>query len=142
MHVRRLVSDPRFYYLIAYFDKKTMSFRDPLFLVPSSEVHKHAMPRIIGQRWHFTFQASLKPGARDYFSRFRETRADAGRVLLRIIREPERLQTTRANDTVLPNVKGVLWVHTRQPVAAQNRRRREVSTVANLWLAGRESYFN
>ena len=40
----RLVSNPHFYYLFGFFDKEAMAFRSPMFLVPSKEVHRHAMP--------------------------------------------------------------------------------------------------
>jgi hypothetical protein len=90
VHARRLVSDPRFYYLFGFFDRKTMTFRDPMFLVPSAVVHQYAMPRLVKGRWRFTFQASLKLGARDRFSPYRVNRDDLGKALLKILEQLER----------------------------------------------------
>jgi hypothetical protein len=119
VHARRLVSDPRFYYLFGFFDRKTMTFRDPLFLVPSIVVHKHAMPRLVDGRWRFTFQASLKPGARDFFSRYRVSKDEVGKVLLAIIDELERQSSARPSDAgAVAQLAGLLWV------LPKNRRRR------------------
>lgn len=107
----RLLNDRRFYYFFGFFDKKTMTFRDPVFLVPSTEVHKHAMPRIVRGRWHFTFQASMKSGARDRFSLYRVSTHAVGKQLLQIIRELEHQETARrsgiAHLAILPDL---LWV--------------------------------
>jgi len=64
----KLVSHPNFYYCFAYFDIKTLGFADPLFIVPSTEVHKHASPHLEGDRWTFNFGASLDPNSHDHWS--------------------------------------------------------------------------
>jgi hypothetical protein len=111
VHAGRLVSDPHFYYLFGFFDRKTMTFRDPLFLVPSIVVHQHAMPRLVGGRWRFTFQASLKPGARDYFSRYRVSRDEVGKVLLGILDQLEGQPTARTSAAAsVGKLANVLWV--------------------------------
>lgn len=111
VHVGHLVSDPHFYYLFAFFDRATMTFRDPLFLVPSTVVHKHAQPKRVGDRWHFNFQASLKPGARDQFSPYRVTRDRLGKVLLDIIDQLERsMRADRLEASALDGLDDVLWV--------------------------------
>ena len=114
VHAKKLFSDPRFYYLFAFFDKKTMTFRDPIFLVPSAVVHHHAMPRLVGGRWRFTFQASLKPDARDFFSRYRVTRAILGKALLKVIRdlEAQQRQALLRTPVALPE-GGILVTHAR-----------------------------
>jgi hypothetical protein len=115
VHARRLVSDPRFYYLFGFFDRKTMTFRDPLFLVPSVVVHKHAMPRLVDGRWRFTFQASLKPGARDRFSPYRVTRDELGRVLLGILEELDHQEVASwPYAAPLDQVADVIWVRSRR----------------------------
>lgn len=122
VHARRLVSDPRFYYLFGFFDKKTMTFRDPMFLVPSDVVHKHAMPRLVDGRWRFTFQASLKPGAKDRFSPYRVSRNQLGKALLKIIDQLERQQGTTRATAPLDQVADVIWV--------RPKRRRQVKRKA------------
>lgn len=123
VHAKKLFSDPRFYYLFAFFDKTTMTFRDPIFLVPSAVVHQHAMPRLVGGRWRFTFQASLKPDARDFFSRYRVTRSTLGKQLLKVIRQLEAQQRNASLRMPLTlALDGVLWVQPRPRRRAQRRR--------------------
>src|SRR5205823_9749690 len=57
----RLLSHPNFYYFFAHLDTVTMRLADSVFIVPSIEVHKHAMPNLHGHTWQFQFQASLDP---------------------------------------------------------------------------------
>ena len=56
-----LISHPNFWYFFGYFDMKAMAFANPVFIVPSAEVHSHASPRLERDRWTFTFSASLDP---------------------------------------------------------------------------------
>jgi hypothetical protein len=42
----RLISHPNFWYFFGYFDMKVMAFANPVFVVPSAEVHSHAAPRL------------------------------------------------------------------------------------------------
>src|SRR5690349_8635295 len=53
----RVVNNPFYWYLIAYLDPKLMRFGDPVFLIPSTELHKHANPKRQGAFWHFTLVA-------------------------------------------------------------------------------------
>src|SRR5689334_22918546 len=111
VHAGQLVSDPHFYYLFGLFDRKIQTFRDPLFLVPSIVVHRHAMPRLVDGRRRFTFQASLKPGARAYFSRCSVSRDEVVKVLLAIIAELERIPTARGSAAGdVEATANVLWV--------------------------------
>ena len=57
----RLISHPNFWYFFGYFDMKAMAFANPVFIVPSAEVHSHAAPHLDGDRWTFNFGASLDP---------------------------------------------------------------------------------
>ena len=122
VHAKKLVNDPRFYYLFAFFDKKTMTFRDPIFLVPSAVVHQHAMPRLVGGRWRFTFQASLKPDARDFFSRYRVTRATLGKELLKVIRDLEAQQRTSSLRMSLGlTLEAGLWIQPRRRTSLRRK---------------------
>jgi len=113
---RSLVSSPHFWYFFGFFDEDTMEFRDPVFLVPSHEVHKHAQPRLIGGHWYFMFAASLKPGAKDKWSRWRVQRADVGRRLLEILRTLERRKAAASlTGRGLQRVgDGIIWVRARR----------------------------
>jgi len=52
LHIRftvlkdRLVTHPNFWYFFAYMDPRIMRFADPVFIVPSAEIHKHAIPHL------------------------------------------------------------------------------------------------
>jgi hypothetical protein len=61
----RLISHPNFWYYFGYFDMKAMAYKDPVFVVPSEEVHSHAAPHLDGDRWTFNFSASLDPASQD-----------------------------------------------------------------------------
>jgi hypothetical protein len=115
VRVGRLVSDPQFYYFFGYFDKKAMAFRDPVFLVPSTLVHKHAMPRVVRGRWHFTFQASLKPGAHDRWSPYRVSTSDVGKLLLRLIRTFEKQDADDRRGRLSSRLlEGAVWLTLRR----------------------------
>src|SRR5256885_4510678 len=78
----RVLDDPTFWYVFAYMDPETMALRDPLFLVPSKVVHDYAEPHLVGSRWHFTFEASLKAGSKDRWSAYRVAPNGLGKRLL------------------------------------------------------------
>ena len=61
----RLISHPLFWYFFGYLDVDAMGFADPVFPVPSLEVHQHATPELRGDTWSFNFGASLEPDAND-----------------------------------------------------------------------------
>jgi hypothetical protein len=78
----RLISHPNFWYYFGYFDIKAMAYRDPVFIVPSEEVHAHAAPHLDGDRWTFNFSASLDPASEDHWVSWRTpTQEVGGRVL-------------------------------------------------------------
>src|SRR5260370_30483670 len=78
----RLVTHPNFWYFFGYFDVKALAFANPVFIVPSAEVHSHAAPHLDGDRWTFNFGASLDPASQDHWVPFRvETHEVGSRVL-------------------------------------------------------------
>ena len=82
---RRLVDDPRFWYFFAYLDRRQMTFRDPVFLVPSTVVHAHGH-KMSGRRKLFTFTMSLAPGSHDQWSGYRLSPLALGKRIVQIIR--------------------------------------------------------
>jgi hypothetical protein len=44
----KLITHPNFWCCFGYFDMKAMAFANPVFIVPSAEVHSHAAPRLDG----------------------------------------------------------------------------------------------
>jgi hypothetical protein len=89
----RLVTHPNFWYFFAYMDPRIMRFADPVFIVPSAEIHKHAIPHLHGDTWHFDFHASLGPDAHDRWVPYRVNTLEVAKRILAIIAELERDQT-------------------------------------------------
>ena len=89
----RLISHPNFWYFFGYFDIKTMTFANPVFIVPSAEVHAHASPRLAGDRWTFNFTASLDPDSQDRWVPSRVQTHEVGKRVLDIF----------GNETVSPS---------------------------------------
>ncbi len=112
---KRLVSDPRFWYFFAYLDRKTMAFKDPVFLVDSLTVHKHALARLRGDTWRFGFQASMGPGGRDKWVPFRVNASDVGQRVLDIMRDLNRLPRAGRPSTDFSLPPAALWVRSKTP---------------------------
>jgi len=81
----RLIDHPNFWYYFGYFDMKAMAFADPVFVVPSAEVHKHAAPHLEGDRWTFNFSASLDAASEDHWVPFRVPTHELGLRVLDIL---------------------------------------------------------
>lgn len=78
----KLISHPNFWYYFGHFDMKAMTYTDPVFIVPSEEVHTHAAPHLDGDRWTFNFSASLDPASQD---RWVPSRVPTHQVGLRVL---------------------------------------------------------
>jgi hypothetical protein len=80
----RLITHPNVWYFFGYFDMKTMAFANPVFIVPSAEVHSHAAQHLDGDRWTFNFAASLDPASQDRWVPFRVQIHEVGARVLDI----------------------------------------------------------
>ena len=116
LHIRftvrkdRLVTHPLFWYFFAFLDPRMMRFADPVFIVPSAEVHKHAIPHLHGDTWHFDFHASLGPDSHDRWLLDRVNTLDVGKRILSIIHDVEKAQSTPEAPTNPPKDLGLVWV--------------------------------
>jgi hypothetical protein len=110
----RLVSHPLFWYFFAYLDIDAMGFDDPVFPVPSAEVHAHASPELRDKTWSFNFGASLEPDADDYWRKFQCAKKDVGRQILKALRAQKSAATpllaAGASQELPP---GSIWVSAR-----------------------------
>lgn len=110
----RLISHPLFWYCFAYLDVEAMAFADPVFVVPSIDVHEHAAPQLRGGTWSFNFGPSLEPDARDYWRKFQHSTKEVGRYVLHLLETqkpaPEPLLAAGSGQQ-LP--EGVIWVRSR-----------------------------
>jgi hypothetical protein len=110
----RLVSHPLFWYFFAYLDVEAMGFDDPVFPVPSLEVHTHASPELRDETWSFNFGASLESDADDYWRKFQQSKRDVGRYILHVLRAQRASATplfgAGASQELPP---GSIWVSAR-----------------------------
>jgi len=106
----KLVSHPNFYYSFAYFDIKTMAFADPIFIVPSMEVHKHAAPRLEGDRWTFNFSGSLDPASHDHWIPYRVLTHNVGARVLEILNSQQAGQTLAPLPAELADFSDLVFV--------------------------------
>ena len=110
----RLVSHPLFWYLFAYLDIEAMGFANPVFLVPSLEVHTHANPELRGDTWSFNFDPSLEANANDYWRKFQISTRDVGRRVLELLRAQRASATPLlAAGASLELPAGSIWVSSR-----------------------------
>jgi hypothetical protein len=80
----KLISHPNFWYVFGYSDMKAMTFGNPVFIVPSAEVHSHAAPHLDNNHWTFNFSASLDRASRDHWVPFRVQTDEVGSRVLDI----------------------------------------------------------
>jgi len=110
----RLISHPLFWYFFAYLDRVAMGFSDPVFIVPSEEVHKHAAPRLDGGKWSFNFQASLQVETHDHWRDYQVSTREVGRHVLHILKTlPAKLKVLAGAAADFPIPPGILWVKTK-----------------------------
>lgn len=80
----RLVNSPYFWYFLAYLDSKAMGLADPVFLVPSEDFHRLAAPVLRDGVWRFSMSASMAPGSRDQWRRYRVGTLELGQRVMEI----------------------------------------------------------
>jgi len=117
----RLVSHPNFYYFFAHLDTVAMRLGDYVFIVPSVEVHKHAMPSLLGDRCHFHFAASLDPKSRDRWVPYRFNILEVGKRILAIIADLEKNQSLAAPASAFDQL-GMTWVRRASGIIAPDQR--------------------
>jgi hypothetical protein len=84
-----LHADPRLWYFFAYYDRKELRFKGPVFLIPATVFNRMARRGVSkGKAW-FSMTASLAPTSKDRWSPFRVAPKDLGRRLLQIVDKTE-----------------------------------------------------
>jgi hypothetical protein len=109
----KLVTHPNFWYFFGYFDIKVMAFANPVFIVPSAEVHSHAAPRLDGERWTFNFSASLDPDSQDRWVPNRVQTHELGRRVLDIFGNEQIRRGTPPLPAELAGLDGLVLVSQR-----------------------------
>ena len=106
----RLISHPDFWYFFGYFALKAMTFANPVFIVPSAEVHSHASPRLDGDRWTFNFSASLDPSSQDRWVPSRVQTHEVGRRVLEIFANEQVRRGASPLPAALAELDGLVMV--------------------------------
>lgn len=105
-----LFTDPAYFYFFAHLDLKTMAFSDPVFIVPSREVHEHARFGKPGAMLHFSFSASLAERSRDKWATYRVSRWDVGARVLEILAQLKAERGSLRARKELTALPDLLWV--------------------------------
>jgi hypothetical protein len=111
VETKRLISDPMFWYLFAYLDRKTMAFGDPIFLVDSATLHAR-LNRREGST-NLVFHASISPNSHDRWVPYRVHPADLGTRIVHVLDTPGRLSKPRMSG-ITEQAPDLIWVGTRQ----------------------------
>jgi hypothetical protein len=106
----KLISHPNFFYFFGYFDMKVMAFANPVFIVPSAEVHSHAAPHLEGDRWTFNFSASLDPASQDRWVPSRVQTGEVGTRVLDILGTEQLRRSAPPLPAELAGIEGLVLV--------------------------------
>src|SRR5690242_13019195 len=87
-----------------------MAYKDPVFIVPSEEVHKHAAPHLEGDRWTFNFAASLDPASQDRWVPRRVPTREVGQRVLDIGQNEQSGRGAAARPAGLAAMDGIVLV--------------------------------
>jgi hypothetical protein len=117
----RVVNNPFYWYFIAYLDPKLMRFADPLFLIPSTEFHKHAAPKRHGAFWTFTFAASMEAKTRDHWHPYRVNTLELGQKMLAIMAELRPHRGLAEQSAQLLSIEDAVWVQATKSRARQQK---------------------
>ena len=107
---KRLVTSPLFYYFLAYLDPKLMRLADPAFLIPSTVLHKYAIPRRHGAYMQFTFMGSMSPTSHDRWQPYQVNTLEVGEKIVEILAELRRHRGLTEQSAELLSVPDALWV--------------------------------
>jgi hypothetical protein len=80
-----LISDPRLLYFLAHFDLKTRGFTDPVFLVPSTFFHTHALHGMRRGVVQLQFKASMELNAKDKWAPWSLPQSELGKRVLHML---------------------------------------------------------
>jgi len=106
----RVVNNPFYWYFIAYLDPTLMRLADPVFLIPSTEFHKHAAPHRKGAFWTFTMVASMEAKTRDHWHPYRVNTLDLGQKVLDIFADLKRRRVPVDQAAALLSMQGAVRV--------------------------------
>jgi hypothetical protein len=105
-------SDPDYWYFLAHFDVHAMAFSDPVFLVPSTFLHKYGRDGKRRGAIQFQFKASMEPNSRDRWAPYRLSPHELGPRIRDLLQSQRAMRGTQAAPG-LPGAPNIWWVTTR-----------------------------
>jgi hypothetical protein len=106
----RIVDDEFFFYFFGYMGIAEMTYRAPVFLVPSHVVHTQAVHRRVGNIVYFNFVASMSPNSHDKWRPYAMDPSDVADQVIAFLRS-HRGRTDRTGKTGLGlTTPGTIWV--------------------------------
>ena len=106
----KVINHPNFWYFAGYFDMKAIAFADPVFIVPSTDMHKHAAPHFDGERWTFNFGASLDPNSQDHWRPYQVPTHKVGVRVIEILEHQQSDKTVPLLPAHVSELDGLVFV--------------------------------
>jgi hypothetical protein len=123
----RLISHPLFWYFLACLDLEAMAFVDPVFLIPSAQVHEHGSRVLKDGTWYYNVAPSLDSESNDLWHAYQCSPRAVGEHVLQILKNlPLGVPVAAKTAARLPALPGVLWARIptkRRPVRLRRRPR-------------------
>jgi len=118
----RLVSNPYYWYFIARLDIKLMRFTDPVFLIPSTVLHKIGDPQRKGAFVWFVISPNMGNHSRDKWKPYRIDPLQLGKHLLKIMNDLKKQHSQAGSLVELPTDGDVLIVRPASPRRRQPKK--------------------
>jgi len=85
----RVISSPRYWYFFACLDFEKMAFKDPVFVVPSAQMHRAGFHGSTHGVARFVFKGSMQPTSHDTWQPYRVACSAVGRRVVEILKDLE-----------------------------------------------------
>ena len=118
-----LISDPRLLYFLAHFDIKLRGFTDPVFLVPSPFLHKHALHGIGRGAIQLQVKASIEPHAKGIWAPWALPQAELGQRVLHMLTGQQGHSKLDPRVEQLIAMSGIVWLHRPSSIIVPSRHR-------------------
>jgi len=116
-----LISDPRLLYFLAHFDVKMRGFTDPVFLVPSPYLHKHALHGVGRGAIQLQVKASMEPNAKGMWSQWALPQSELGERVLDILNvQPAHSQLDPKVEQLIA-MSGTVWLQRPSSIVVPKR---------------------
>jgi hypothetical protein len=116
-----LISDPRLLYFLAHFDIKIRGFTDPVFLVPSTFFHKHALHGVGRGAIQLQFKASMEPNSKDMWAPWALPQSQLGQRVLHMLNAQKGQSHLDPKVEKLIAMSGTVWLRRPSSIVVPGR---------------------